>query len=82
MKHDSSNLLSTQADVDCKKTKYDIRRMKNVIETYRQKYAKMAICLTSKLTYTHKEKDDTVAIKDKADEIMVIWSSLDLKTVG
>ena len=34
------------------------------------------------MTFSPIGKDDTVAIKAEGDEIMTIWSSLDLKAVG
>ena len=59
-----------------------MRRKKNLIEAYKQKYSKVAICLTNMMTFSPIGKDDTVAIKAEGDKIMTIRSSLDLMAVG
>ena len=64
------------------RSQFDMRRKKNLIEAYKQKYSKVAICLTNMMTFSPIGKDDTVAIKAEGDEIMTIRSSLDLMAVG
>ena len=69
---------------DDQKTKYNLRRMKSIIETYKTKYCKVAICLTSMLTYSPSQKDDTALwpSRPKQRKLWPSCSSLDLKAVG